>query len=789
MAGKIIPTPVWSDIDEIAETDVVKGGPGGKANSQAQGLANRVEFLKQKVSANIPTFDTPDAGVDPVTGVADGAYFNVRSSSDDSYLVEYQNIGGVPTPSGKSYPSAAYVQNVAKHTALPFVDGKTYSLNERVQLENGDIVKSTVDGNVNDPNVDMTGWEFSDTTYKSINDMLEIESPKNGQRVYVESYNDGLGVGGKFFIYSASKSTVNDGGRCINGWIAQKEVLDIHDFGTTKHVGTSWSGADYALRSDAWAVSSDTYNKYRLYCDSVKQQAIFPNGDFVIEDASYKLPICGLTGQDKDSTRIFTAVNQAGKIFEYNTLNTYSVGHSDFVKDLTIYTHRANTACWVLTINTPSRGTKGDSVNIYSSGEIINYYDVWYLKWENCGFYGYTRSNESIPTDPYTAVAFVNKNNGEHNNTFYDKCAVLDVKHVFRGRKAGFSSSGVGLLFANCSFERIGECAFDLMYTNTTFLTCHFEQLGKHFGFKTPVTDYDRTILIYAGENTVSLVGSGNIWLGGNTPDSSSYSIFNSEGRALIDLGFYRIAKNNRPQIAMSGTYASGRYCTLRGGVVVNSEYSNTTPIDLHFSNIGQSYRQKSNQSQGLIANIEKASTTYQSVDHHPLITGAFSSRSICVVSARIYANPVLIKVSGRIIRVGNTVTRCAQYLNIDASFLIEPSTPLNPQIVNFNVEQKGVDNVGAAIVAGKSLFGAVDEAGLKALFVFKRLTASNTDNASPFDVTYAMTMSTAWLQFVADVGGCWQINDIKTEVVFPQDASSTLPQNSYIHNHNNVFV
>ena len=35
-----------------------------------------------------------------------------------------------------------------------------YLLNARVMLANGDIVKSTVDGNTNDPNVDMTGWVF-----------------------------------------------------------------------------------------------------------------------------------------------------------------------------------------------------------------------------------------------------------------------------------------------------------------------------------------------------------------------------------------------------------------------------------------------------------------------------------------------------------------------------------------------------------------------------------------------------------------------------------------------------
>ena len=34
----------------------------------------------------------------------------------------------------------------------------TYNLSERVVLTNGDIVKSTINGNTNDPNVDMTGW-------------------------------------------------------------------------------------------------------------------------------------------------------------------------------------------------------------------------------------------------------------------------------------------------------------------------------------------------------------------------------------------------------------------------------------------------------------------------------------------------------------------------------------------------------------------------------------------------------------------------------------------------------
>lgn len=115
--------------------------------------------VAEGLSDTIQTFNTTEAGVDPVAGVADGAYYNVRSSSDESYLDEYQNVGGVATPTGKSYPSSEAVQKISDYTALPFVGGRIYRLNERVQLENGDIVKSTVGGNTNNPNSNMTGWE------------------------------------------------------------------------------------------------------------------------------------------------------------------------------------------------------------------------------------------------------------------------------------------------------------------------------------------------------------------------------------------------------------------------------------------------------------------------------------------------------------------------------------------------------------------------------------------------------------------------------------------------------
>ena len=108
----------------------------------------------------------------------------------------------------------------------------TYNSGERVILTNGDIVKSTIDGNTNDPNVNMTGWVKANSTsqifdesglnqqewndgVESIVDLLAIANPKNGSRVYVH------GVRGGYFIFDQFKVSENDGGTVFNGWVRQ----------------------------------------------------------------------------------------------------------------------------------------------------------------------------------------------------------------------------------------------------------------------------------------------------------------------------------------------------------------------------------------------------------------------------------------------------------------------------------------------------------------------------------------------------------------------------------------
>jgi len=113
-----------------------------------------------------------------------------------------------------------------------------YLLNARVMLANGDIVKSTVDRNVNDPNVDMIGWIKTNAASNVIDEsglsqqewnngvpsvaaMRLISTPKNGSRVSTVSYHEGLGKGAATYIFDTSKVGIDNGISVIKGWVLQ----------------------------------------------------------------------------------------------------------------------------------------------------------------------------------------------------------------------------------------------------------------------------------------------------------------------------------------------------------------------------------------------------------------------------------------------------------------------------------------------------------------------------------------------------------------------------------------
>lgn len=85
--------------------------------------------------------------------------------------------------------------------------GGGYSINSRVMLDNGDIVKSTVDSNTNNPNVNMIGWVFTSKAVYASFDQLPLDA-KVGQMAETISYHVGLGYGGANYVYNGSNWTI-----------------------------------------------------------------------------------------------------------------------------------------------------------------------------------------------------------------------------------------------------------------------------------------------------------------------------------------------------------------------------------------------------------------------------------------------------------------------------------------------------------------------------------------------------------------------------------------------------
>ena len=68
-----------------------------------------------------------------------------------------------------------------------------YLQNERVVLSNGDIVKSTVNGNTNNPNSDMTGWVYSSLTPgKNLSDVADKAAARTNLGVYSKTETDSI---------------------------------------------------------------------------------------------------------------------------------------------------------------------------------------------------------------------------------------------------------------------------------------------------------------------------------------------------------------------------------------------------------------------------------------------------------------------------------------------------------------------------------------------------------------------------------------------------------------------
>lgn len=132
-----IPKTTWIDTDKTVEnTNPILLDAAGEADIFLDGLYRVV--VKDRFGFVV--YDVEKTGT--------------RTEWDASFVVD---------ASGETQQQVNYNGGAKWHSR---VGG--YQENERVVLANGDIVKSTIDGNTNNPNVDMTGWQKGES-YNTLN--------------------------------------------------------------------------------------------------------------------------------------------------------------------------------------------------------------------------------------------------------------------------------------------------------------------------------------------------------------------------------------------------------------------------------------------------------------------------------------------------------------------------------------------------------------------------------------------------------------------------------------------
>ena len=154
---------------------------------------------------------------------------------------------------------AARTELLKNYTPLPYESGKSYKLNERVQLATGDIVRSTIPSNVNNPNVDMTGWEVpSLKTADNLSDVPNKATARSNLSVYSQAQVDNAIANATPTIPDATETTAGKA-KIATTAIAQAGTNDT-DFLTALKLKNSVFGMGQAWQDvTSSRVSGTTY--------------------------------------------------------------------------------------------------------------------------------------------------------------------------------------------------------------------------------------------------------------------------------------------------------------------------------------------------------------------------------------------------------------------------------------------------------------------------------------------------------------------------------------------------
>lgn len=207
-------TKTKKDLVDTTTVDSKVSGVRQELDAHIEDLLNPHQVTKDQIGlGNVD--NTADADK-PVSNSAQAAIISAVSPKADKTYVDNQLIFKANKADVYTKQESSDLVDNSISTALTPVNDSldlakrgvanrydsslTYNSGERVVLTNGDIVKSTIDGNVNDPNVDMTGWEnaskqvakFLSARDVGLTKWEEFKKPPYTIQEYEQAYNNGV---------------------------------------------------------------------------------------------------------------------------------------------------------------------------------------------------------------------------------------------------------------------------------------------------------------------------------------------------------------------------------------------------------------------------------------------------------------------------------------------------------------------------------------------------------------------------------------------------------------------
>lgn len=284
-----------------------------------------------------------------------------------------------------------------------------YELNARVMLENGDIVKSTIDGNANNPNASMNGWLGSISGVVDSKAELESLVGTDGQTVLMSSWHKGLHKGGGFFKYDSTKASINNHGTTINGWVRQYTGLaNIFMFGARGY----------------------TYENPNINDTVPIQRAIDTMRDIYIPEGMFK---CNLVFTNSFNIR---GAGKGSMLYPYDAakpvmtnINRSSLGwNNDTVTDLEMRS---------LGFNDMNFTGTGFQFGLYPAQE--GYEGVGRIVMRNVRIMGFEKG--------------INKVNGNIGNKYYDCSFEYNKYHVYgKGNQLSLGNPNAALMHCGCDY-------------------------------------------------------------------------------------------------------------------------------------------------------------------------------------------------------------------------------------------------------------------------------------------------------------------------------------------------